>query len=276
MRQFSPMLRDVLLFAALCFGWVATTAAQATDVSFKPSGKWVVDFSETGCIASREYSVGSGNWAIGLEPVPATSKTSLLLLVPDGSPRFDDARISVGGAKISSTGMTLRGSDTRQRRLYASELQSDELERLQRAERLTISLEDRDFPFAVETLDDLMPVLERCVSQFFERWGFSQERQTKLATYPVPKKELLRYLTSYDYPSSALQRGAMGAVDILLMIGTDGRPTSCTVTQSSGHQDLDEASCEVFVQRARFDPARDKAGQPMEAPYTVQLRWQLG
>ena len=78
-----------------------------------------------------------------------------------------------------------------------------------------------------------------------------------------------------DYPGGAAARGAQGSVDVRLGIGTDGLVRSCTVVHSSGHADLDERTCKVLRERARYQPARDARGRPAPDSQTVRISWRL-
>jgi len=77
-----------------------------------------------------------------------------------------------------------------------------------------------------------------------------------------------------DYPSRALQQEREGTTGFSVTIGTDGRVIDCQITQSSGHADLDAATCTNVKRRARFEPAlRD--GQPVQGSYSNRVRWQI-
>ncbi|ESZ86940.1 MAG: hypothetical protein Q27BB25_11595 [Blastomonas sp. CACIA14H2] len=60
-----------------------------------------------------------------------------------------------------------------------------------------------------------------------------------------------------------------------MTIGPDGRVTDCQVTGSSGHADLDEATCKNVTRRARFKPALDQAGNPISDTYSNAVRWEI-
>ena len=62
---------------------------------------------------------------------------------------------------------------------------------------------------------------------------------------------------------------------ISVAIGTDGRVTSCRVTAPSGSSALDQATCRLYAQRARFTPARDAGGAVVEGRYSDRVRWEL-
>ena len=55
----------------------------------------------------------------------------------------------------------------------------------------------------------------------------------------------------------------------------DGRITSCDVTASSGHADLDAETCKLIQRRGRFNPGKDRAGNPVGGSYSNRIRWQI-
>ena len=77
------------------------------------------------------------------------------------------------------------------------------------------------------------------------------------------------------YPPAAQRAGAQGRVVARLTVGTDGRVSDCSVTSSSGNDDLDSTTCRIARSRVRFTPAKDDSGQPMTSSYTLPVRWVL-
>jgi protein TonB len=51
--------------------------------------------------------------------------------------------------------------------------------------------------------------------------------------------------------------------------------TNCTVTSSSGFSDLDQTACRLLSRRARFTPAKDTGGNPMNGSYSSRFTWQI-
>jgi len=86
---------------------------------------------------------------------------------------------------------------------------------------------------------------------------------------------LSSYIADADYPALAIARGEEGTVEFELGISAAGLPSDCRVTRSSGSQLLDETTCRLLVERARFRPARDRAGRPVPDRVTSRIRWVL-
>lgn len=82
-------------------------------------------------------------------------------------------------------------------------------------------------------------------------------------------------VTWEDYPSVSLERGQEGQVVVRVNVGPDGLVTSCKIARSSGHAPLDEQTCSLFRARARFEPARNRRGQPIASDYEQKIAWKI-
>lgn len=78
-----------------------------------------------------------------------------------------------------------------------------------------------------------------------------------------------------DYPIYAFQRRWEGATEFELTVDPTGRPTNCVVTKSSGYEVLDQRACTTGKRKARFQPARDAAGEPTYGVYKSRLNWAI-
>jgi protein TonB len=79
-----------------------------------------------------------------------------------------------------------------------------------------------------------------------------------------------------DYPAAAQVRGEEGDVRARLDVDTRGRVSRCTIVQSSGSESLDDATCRILEERARFAPARDAGGNPVaDSVLTPPIVWRL-
>lgn len=82
-------------------------------------------------------------------------------------------------------------------------------------------------------------------------------------------------ISSDDYPIAAARSGVQGKVTVELLIDVSGRVSGCNLLQSSGSQDLDGATCTLLTRRARYYPARNNVGTPVESRVTSSIRWNL-
>lgn len=65
------------------------------------------------------------------------------------------------------------------------------------------------------------------------------------------------------------------ATTIRVTIATDGKVRDCTILASSGSAELDKSACATMTNRARFRPAVDPQGRPMESTHTSRIRWRI-
>jgi TonB family protein len=92
---------------------------------------------------------------------------------------------------------------------------------------------------------------------------------------PIPSGNPGNWVTTNDYPTRALANRDMGTTSFRLEVSAQGDVTSCTISQSSGHADLDAATCKAVARRAKFEPAVDYDGQPVASMYSNRVRWQI-
>jgi protein TonB len=78
------------------------------------------------------------------------------------------------------------------------------------------------------------------------------------------------------YPARAIRQELEGNVGVSVVVGADGRVTSCSVSASSGESILDEAACEGMQRYARYDPALNDAGQATTGRDSLTIVYRLG
>ena len=76
-----------------------------------------------------------------------------------------------------------------------------------------------------------------------------------------------------DYPMKAFEKEWRGASVFEVLVAPDGKPADCTITKSSGYQELDRHTCFIAMHRARFTPARGPDGSPVYGAYRSVVMW---
>lgn len=76
------------------------------------------------------------------------------------------------------------------------------------------------------------------------------------------------------YPPAALSRRLDGEVELLILVGIDGKPETVTVARSSGHAVLDRAAREHVLRRWVFEPSM-RNGVAVPALARVPVRFTL-
>lgn len=78
-----------------------------------------------------------------------------------------------------------------------------------------------------------------------------------------------------DYPLEAVRNHEQGTVQFRLTVGVDGTATQCAIEATSGSAILDDTTCRLLIERARFEPARDKSGKAVPDDLTGRIVWRL-
>ena len=89
------------------------------------------------------------------------------------------------------------------------------------------------------------------------------------------RAELYSIFSTDDYPIKAIRNEEQGTTAFRVEISRRGRVTDCVVTSSSGSEALDEATCDIVRRRAKYEPARDSAGERIPGGDTGRIRWVL-
>lgn len=74
-----------------------------------------------------------------------------------------------------------------------------------------------------------------------------------------------------EYPKASLANNEQGTVHYRVKIDGRGVPRQCEVTQSSGFERLDLATCELLMSRARFSRSQGR-----RSVYDGKVVWRIG
>ncbi len=91
--------------------------------------------------------------------------------------------------------------------------------------------------------------------------GFTPARRIS----KIPDREYRRFVSI-----SGMRRGR---VAITVKVNTDGRPSDCRVSRSSGNPQADALMCQLTLQFVRFRPARDPQGRLVAQDITWVPDW---
>lgn len=80
-------------------------------------------------------------------------------------------------------------------------------------------------------------------------------------------------LTVRDFPDDLIGPGQQASVGVRYTIETDGNVSGCSVLRSSGFTQVDALACRLIMQRFRYRPATNRAGQPVRAIITESHTW---
>lgn len=84
-----------------------------------------------------------------------------------------------------------------------------------------------------------------------------------------------KWMTPDDYPVEALRANEQGAIGFVLEVDAKGIAKTCRVTSGAEAAILSKATCKILLERAKFVPAKDKAGKPIASAFESRFRWEI-
>ena len=76
-----------------------------------------------------------------------------------------------------------------------------------------------------------------------------------------------------DYPASSWAAGEQGRSSYSVAVNARGKPTACTIFESSGYAALDAKTCELVMERGVFHPMLDDDDNPIAGEYRGSHNW---
>ncbi|MEO5808574.1 MAG: TonB family protein [Sphingomicrobium sp.] len=266
------------LIGAACLVPLTPMLAQGIaplPVLIQPTGKWVMKGENRMCILSRDYSVAGRPLTLGIKTVPVGEDATVIVVDAARTRREWEGTIDINGIPTPrkpnwgysfvprSGNIRLTSVHTKKARLDAP------------AASGVLALRGGkliDVNFAVPGMKAALSVLRQCNEALAEQLGMPVAEQRRVATPAEPKTPLFMLFSPDDYPYKALMQSRGGEPLVMLVIDPAGAVKSCQVIESSGTESLDARTC-LVVAHAKFSPARDKAGEPMQSLYFFWIRW---
>ena len=95
-------------------------------------------------------------------------------------------------------------------------------------------------------------------------------------TRPVKIAGDIRSARDYPVPPGGRETRFGQQVVVYMTVGVDGRASNCRVVEPSNDPVADRITCDLAVERFRFEPARDANGDPVAADYGWRQQWCRG
>ncbi|WP_298301964.1 TonB family protein [uncultured Erythrobacter sp.] len=83
------------------------------------------------------------------------------------------------------------------------------------------------------------------------------------------------WIMTSDYRSSWIRRELTGTARFTLEVDARGKVSSCTITGSTGHTELDRATCNLIQERAVFNPAKGSDGEATAGTFSSSVNWTI-
>ena len=283
------MFTRVLVCAAL----LSTAETAAAAVPKQPTGKWIVNFADAQCVATRNYGSEADPLYLVLK-APATGGALQVGVVRkstkndatqyDGEIVLDETAtvrtslLEFGNKKMGQRAMLANLSahevaPIRTAKIIGLRAREDGLTRL--GTRLATNVRKTDESFAVTQMPALMNMLDTCAADLRKIWRVWDEEKGSDGLKEGPTGNLANVFIGEDYPAIAAVQEQMGSAAFVLLIDEQGKVADCTVTGTSGVASLDAQSCAIVKERAKFKPAIGLDGKPAKSSYFQRIMWRI-
>ncbi len=244
----------------------------------QPTTPWGVEYADSLCTLNRTYGDAASPVLLAFQPGffggPVTAFVTGTRKQPGGQGAVNvTLAISGRDRPIKTTG-TRRHWPTADRAVLQFTLEGDAFGLLVDAPAVTIDTPNGP-PVAV-TLSlskSAMTALRRCETDLLQKSGYDPAKVAQVVTPPSANPG--SWLTDRDYPEAARKAKQQGQVFVGMTIATNGQFSDCRVLQSSGVPSLDQATCPILSERARFRPGLDADGKPIESYKSLKFTWTL-
>jgi TonB family protein len=273
------------LFLAVAASLI-TTPAQAAD-ALEPAAKWVVDFDDAQCVATRNYGTAENPIYLVLKAPPLGSVLQIGIIRRgsgsdaqqiDGELTFDQNAplrtnlLQYGVQKLKQQAILVNvplQDLTPMRHATTVRIHARE-DRRKIGSRVNLGARGADVTFALTQMGSLLGIMDSCVADLKKVWNVKEDAAVSGGD---ATGSLAGIFSSEDYPAVALDKDQTGVVAFALLIDEQGKVADCTVIATSGAASLDAKSCGIIKVRAKFSPARGPNGQPIKSAFTGRVRW---
>ncbi len=252
---------------------LATPGSAATR---EPNEKWVVNYANAQCVASRNYGTVERPLVLVLKPSPIGSVMQLSMLRKGGSGDgpADEASGEIRADQERPISVSILSFGSKRGILSSRiNLTADQFAAVRRASKITIRNAQINETLALSQLPQLMKSIDACVADLQIFWNIAPDARAKLTSRADPHTSLVGIFSSDDYPGVALQKQEEGAVEIVLLIDEKGGIAECVVTRTSSVAALDAQVCSIIAKRAKFSPAIGADQKPTKDSYSQRIVW---
>lgn len=259
-----------------------------------PASNWVADYGEDSCALRRVFSAGEDRVTLELSQMGPgdvfhVSVVSGTLARSNALPRV---RFEPDPAFVAPQSPALVGNRDLRGVTYKASLRAG-------ADKPDPSQPQPDWPTAdreareksvtglwiaesfrrtllLETgsMHEPMTAMRACIDELVTHWGLDPAALRTLSRPPAPVDQRVwqrRVLEAYPDAMARDNRG--GTVHIRLILGSDGRPTTCLFDKARSHPTLAQPACDAIVKHGRFAPALDASGQPIASYWATTVEY---
>ena len=273
------------------------TASAAPKVqTFAPLKSWNVDYADDSCALRREFVNGDDKVLFEMrqfspgDMFSATaastafrrgSKPLRTRILPDDKPHDASAATALEypnglfGYSWNDSFIPI-GADADKLRVIGSIPDRTAREKSIQGIELTAGL-TRTIVLSTGEMSHPMDAMRKCTEELLTHWGIDAiaHRNLSRRVEAEGQQEWAKVIQE-KYPGKMLVREQGGIVRVRLIVGTDGRPTSCHMQVRSQDPTFEKTACEGLMKAARFKPALDATGKPIPSYFATSIFYIFG
>lgn len=261
-----------------------------------PTSGWSVDYAEESCALRRTFGSGTDNAILELRQVGPGDNYELTIGSDTLSPARGTPRIRYGSDEdwfephapfdLTAGGWhgVRFGDSFRPIALKSAAEAMPPWPAVDRDARETAVAEltlagsfERDLTLKLGRMHAPMEALRTCTRELVTRWGLDPAVQDTLSRRLSPIRQMDWARRTMDaYPLEMIRQNKSARLPIRLIVGVDGKPTSCIAAKGVADPAFETAACAGAMRYSRFEPALDAAGQPVVSYFITTIVYQLG
>lgn len=271
---------------------IAAAASAASAEAKQPTDKWVVNFADAQCLATRNYGSEHDPFFLVLKAPPLGDVIQIGLVWEGGAREATqvDGDIIFDEAPPIRTNLLQYGVQSkRQQALYAN-VPTAKLAPMRTATSIRIRSSDEGFKrlgsrigqggshtdvqLQLTQMPALLQVMESCVADLRDVWNVGASADAGTLKRDA-SADLANLFSGDDYPWQSLLDGQGGAVRVALLVDEKGQVADCSIIETSHVAALDAQSCALLKDRAKFEPALGTDGKPAKGAFIQTVKWMV-
>lgn len=283
--------------AFLALGLLAEPVfAQAQSLELSPQSKWVMDYDADSCalrrifgdperqvlLELRQYAPGWGfQVTVASSTIDTVNKRPRVRFEPDTVLWEPDSPIL--GAFGEMEGVVYSDSfwpNSRQSVEGEVALPWPDADRDAREASITglfvADTFEHNLLIKTGAMHQPMAAMRACIDELMTHWGIDVEAHRSLSRPVTPKdQQSWAQQLQQRYPSEMIRAGRSAYIRIRLIVGTDGKLSSCNVQIEAQHPVFQETACRILMRHARFEPTLDARGSPIASYFTTAIIYRV-
>lgn len=117
----------------------------------------------------------------------------------------------------------------------------------------------------IGSLEEPLRWLADCEAGLMEKWGWGRDYYQRVVTAPGMRDPQRWFYKAIVYPAVPNLNRVSSFLQLRLKVDAAGRVAECVVQSSPGSSQFGEKNCTGLRRQARFNPALDAQGRPVES-----------